>query len=222
MLALALLVGGAALMSPRPAEARRPRPFLVQKVASGLVIHQEPRPSSPRVGEIPAAAQGLVASGRRRRAGRAIWHEVQYQGVRGWVNAPTLQGKAPPIARAARAPSDAGVFMEDLVCMGRSPDWKLVIDCDGTVACNVGCASAAQLHAVPAQREKREKGTWRMSIRDDQGHDVMLVSLRYTGQCLDGLSDDRYAYRVSTLTAEGARQSGCCNRLEPTITTAAP
>jgi hypothetical protein len=215
---LALLV--ALLALPEEAQARRRRPFLVQGVGSGLVIRQQPTPTSPRVGEIPAAAPGLIASGRRRRAGRSVWHEVEYQGVRGWVNAPTLQAQRPPPARAAARASEEGVFMEDLVCLGRAPDWKLVIDRDGSVACTTGCAAAEELRAVPAQAEKGRKSSWRMSIRDERDNDVMLVSLRYTGQCQDA-AGERYAYRVNTLSADGTRQSGCCNRTDETVTTTA-
>src|SRR6187455_3100268 len=71
------------------APRRRVRPA-AEAPATSLVIHQEPRPTSPRVGEIPVAARGLITSGRRQRIGRSVWHEVQYQGVRGWVNAPAL------------------------------------------------------------------------------------------------------------------------------------
>jgi uncharacterized membrane protein len=108
--------------------------------------------------------------------------------------------------------------VEDLVCLGRAPDWKLVVDRDGSVACSAGCGGADRLRAMPAQREKGRQTTWRMSIRDDRDNDVMLVSLRYTGQCQDA-AGERYAYRVNTLSADGTRQSGCCNRVErPTIT----
>lgn len=206
---------------PGVAEARRRRPFLVEGIPAGMVIRQEPRPTSPQVGSIPAAARGLVASGRRQRLGRSVWHEVEYQGVRGWVNAPALQPSRAPAGTGPRAPLESGVFVEDLVCLGRSPDWKLVIDRDGSVACTAGCTRPAQLRALPAQPEKGRKGTWRMSIRDREGNDVMLVSVRYTGQCHD-VSGDRYAYRVSTLAADGTRQSGCCNRTGAPTATATP
>jgi hypothetical protein len=203
--------------APGPAEGRpRPRPFRVEGIPTALVIRQAPRPDSPRVGEIPAAARGIVASGRRQRLGRTLWHEVQYQGVRGWVDAPTLaRHRARPLPPGG-APAGGGVFMEDLVCQGRAPDWKLVIDRDGTVACSAGCTGPAQLRALPAQPEKR-RGSWRLAIRDGRGHDRMLVSLRYTGQCSDA-AGDLYAYRVNTLAVDGTRQSGCCNRLEAPIT----
>jgi hypothetical protein len=94
-----------------------------------------------------------------------------------------------------------------------------VVDRDGSVACSAGCAGADRLHAIPAQREKGRHTTWRMAIRDDRDNDVMLVSLRYTGQCQNA-AGERYAYRVNTLSADGTRQSGCCNRVERPTTTA--
>ena len=60
-----------------------------------------------------------------------------------------------------------------------------------------------------------------MAIRDQRGNDVMLVSLRYTGQCQDA-TGDRYAYRINTLAVDGTRQSGCCNRTSTPTATAAP
>ena len=202
---------------PAPAAARR-RPI---DVPVALVIRQEPRATSPRVGEIPPSARGLITSGRRQRIGRSIWHEVQYQGVRGWVNAPTLPAQQAAARAAATAGlPDAGVFMEDLVCVGRAPDWKLVIDRDGSVDCSTGCSRSARLRALPAEQDKEQKGVWRMAIRDNRGNDVMLVSLRYGGACSDGVSSDAYAYRINTLTADGLRQSGCCNRLDRSGTAA--
>jgi uncharacterized membrane protein len=216
-LGLLALLAVTGLAAP-PAHARQPRPFLVDAVASGMVIRQEPRPTSPRVGEIPAAARGLFASGRRHRSGREVWHEVQYRGVRGWVNAPRLLARPTETETPAAPPGEAGVFVEDLVCLGRSPNWKLVVDRDGSVACSAGCTGVDRLHAIPAQRDKGRQTIWRMAIRDEQDNDVMLVSLRYTGQCQDA-AGERYAYRVNTLSADGTRQSGCCNRVaRPTIT----
>jgi uncharacterized membrane protein len=211
---LVLLLGaGLGALPAAAAPPRRPRP--ADEANAALVIRQEPRPNSPRVGEIPASARGLITSGRRQRIGRSVWHEVQYQGVRGWVNTPSLQPQRPAaVAEAGAALPDAGVFMEDLVCVGRAPDWKLVIDRDGSVDCTSGCSKAARLRALPAQQDKREKGVWRMSIRDDGDNDVILVSLRYGDSCSDGVSGDAYAYRINTLSADGQRQSGCCNRVD--------
>jgi uncharacterized membrane protein len=223
-LRLFLLGAALAMTPPGPAQAdqannnvrRRPRLAGDTGTPSTLVIRQEPRPGSPRVGEIPASARGLITSGRKQRIGRSVWHEVQYRGVRGWVNAspPRQAVQAEATAALPEAGVDTGVFLEDLVCVGRAPDWKLVIDRDGSVDCNAGCSRSASLRALPARQDKQQKGVWRMAIRDDQDNDVMLVSLRYGGACSDGVSGDAYAYRINTLSADGVRQSGCCNRLE--------
>jgi hypothetical protein len=203
----------------RPAREPAPQRYLVPEEAVGvrLIIRQEPRENSPRVGEIPRSARGVVASGRRHRARRVLWHEVQYRGVRGWVNTPTLQPRARrAVAVAEPVEGDPGVFVEDLVCWGRAPDWKLVIDRDGSVACNAtgSCSLSSRLRALPARPDPRRKATWRMEIRDQEDGTVMNVSLRYTGQCQNGVSGELFAYRITTYSADGIDQIGCCNRVD--------
>jgi len=51
-----------------------------------LNVRSAPGPKHPVVGEIPPEATGVVATGARRQVGPAVWREVTYGNVRGWVN----------------------------------------------------------------------------------------------------------------------------------------
>lgn len=51
-----------------------------------LNVRSGPSPRHDIVGTIPPDAAGLVPLGGRRQIGPAVWREVSYRGIRGWVN----------------------------------------------------------------------------------------------------------------------------------------
>src|SRR5262245_12902463 len=106
MILLTLLLAGPAVAGqPRraPTESARPRTFSVRGLADWdrLKIRLQPTASSPAVGEIPPKASGVIATGRSRREARAVWREVEYQGVRGWVHGKFVTRKASAAPAAA-------------------------------------------------------------------------------------------------------------------------
>jgi hypothetical protein len=198
-----------------------------------LKMRLAPGQTSPAVGEIPARAQGVVGTGRQRHVGRAVWHEVEYQGVRGWVHGRFIRpeaGTAAPLV-AATAGDGGAVFAEDLVCVGQAPAWKLVIDRDGSTAGSTAFGRAlTDVHALAAQpqrsapqrpasqkpaSQKPAPRTWTMTLEDAQGIGVATVTLRES-RCTAGNASDVYGYEVTTHQPDGTVLSGCCNRrLEP-------
>ena len=51
-----------------------------------LNVRSGPSPKHEVVGTIPPDANGVMPLGGRRQIGPAVWREVSYQGIRGWVN----------------------------------------------------------------------------------------------------------------------------------------
>jgi uncharacterized membrane protein len=184
-----------------------------------LKMRLAPGLASPAVGEIPARAGGVLGTGRRRHVGRALWREVEYQGVRGWVHGKFIRREAsnaaPPITTS---PGDrADVFIEDLVCVGHAPAWKLVVDRDGSTAGRTALGAVlTDVHALAAQLQKGPSAktaarTWSMTLEDAQGVGVATLTLREQ-RCTAGNGSEIYGYEVSTHNPDGTVLAGCCNR----------
>jgi uncharacterized membrane protein len=185
-----------------------------------LKMRLAPGPASPAVGEIPARAGGVMGTGRQRHVGRALWREVEYQGVRGWVHGKYIRREASTIPPATAAPprDGAGVFIEDLVCVGHAPSWKLVVDRDGSTAGRTAAgAILTDVHALGAQLQKGSSAkaprTWSMTLEDAQGVGVATLTLREQ-RCTAGNGSEIYGYEVSTHQPDGTVLAGCCNRRE--------
>jgi uncharacterized membrane protein len=184
-----------------------------------LKMRLAPGPASPAVGEIPARAAGVMGTGRRRHVGRALWREVEYQGVRGWVHDKYIRREASTGVPASAAPARdrPDVFVEDLVCVGQAPSWKLVIDRDGSAAGRTALGAVlSDVHALAAQLQKtspKAARTWSMTLEDAQGVGVATLTLREQ-RCTSGPAGEIYGYEVSTHNPDGSGLSGCCNRRE--------
>jgi hypothetical protein len=83
----------------RPVSAVSPAPNAANTTAGGLrfavrgvdpsdVLNMRagPSPKHDVVGSIPPDGSGVIPVGGRRQIGPAVWREVSYRGVRGWVN----------------------------------------------------------------------------------------------------------------------------------------
>jgi hypothetical protein len=222
---LPLAAGSQPRRAPTSDTAAR-RTFAVRGLADWdrLKIRLQPTPSSPAVGEIPPKASGVIATGRSRRAHRALWREVEYQGVRGWVHGRFVTPRAGVAARvrAGRTAAVSGVdqgpvFAQDLVCVGAAPAWKLIVDRDGSAAGNAsfGAGGLGDVHALPAQlqKEKGRPAVWSMTLADAQGIGALTLSLRRTERCQVLGTNDRYVYEAATYQPSGRVLTGCCNAL---------
>lgn len=213
-LALLLLVALPLVPATAGAAFPRHRSFVeLQAPERSLPIKQNPGRASRPVSTIPAGTPPVVATGRSRKVERALWIEVEHQGIRGWVPGRAMRrASAAPPTEPLNAPTE--VFVEDLVCLGGPPGWKLVIDRDGSVDCSDGCRVNGKMVASPARRKPDKQAAWSILIRDSAGAPSMFVQLRHTGQCRDGASIARFAYRVAMRTTDGRKFYGCCNRIE--------
>lgn len=216
LLAGCLLLGWAA--SARASSHAGPQRLEVRGLADWdrLKMRLGPGPTSPAVGEIPPRASGVLGTGRQRQVGRAVWHEVEYQGVRGWVHGRYIRRE--PGASSGPSRANLGdVFSEDLVCVGNVPAWKLVVDRDGSTAASPAFGPAlTDVHAraaLPqkAPTQKAAARTWSMTLQDAQGVGVATLTLRES-RCTAGNAAEAYAYEVTTHQPSGAVLTGCCNR----------
>jgi hypothetical protein len=214
---LVTVMAMALAVAPPAAAASRGKPFFVepQPPRAHVQIKQTPGQKGRAVSAIASGTAPVVATGRRRKVGRALWLEVEHQGIRGWVPGRAVRRAASASGDSQYLPGDAReVFVEDLVCLGVRPGWKLVIDRDGSVDCTDGCRGAGRLRASTARRTPDRRAAWTMLIKDPAGMSAMTVHLRHTGQCRDGASVSRFAYRIAVRTADGRKRYGCCNRIE--------
>jgi uncharacterized membrane protein len=174
-----------------------------------LKMRLGPGANSPAVGEIPARAQGVIATGRQRHVGGAIWREVEFQGVRGWVLGRFIRREASAAAASRGDTSD--VFAEDLVCVGHAPAWKLVVDRDGSTAGSTAFGRGlTDVHALAAQPQRGAGRSWSMTLEDAEGVGVATLSLRQA-HCTAGNAADVYGYEVTTHQPNGIVLTGCCN-----------
>jgi hypothetical protein len=222
-LACLLGVTAPATASRQAGPQRAPHRLEVRGLADWdrLKMRLAPGPSSPAVGEIPPRASGVVGTGRQRHVGRAVWHQVEYQGVRGWVHGRYVRREAGSVPDGHRREPAARVFPEDLVCVGSGPPWKLVVDRDGSTAASASFGrTLADVHALPAEPQKpaaQKSGarawgrTWSMTLEDAQGVGVATLILR-EARCSAGNVREVYGYEVTTHLPNGSVLSGCCNR----------
>jgi hypothetical protein len=193
-----------------------------------LKIRLQPGPASPHVGDIPAGTVAVMATGRTKKVAGDLWREVEFQGVRGWVNGRFVsrRGRAaeagPAVTGSVRAGSKPEpVFAEDLVCAGTAPVWKLVVDRDGSAAGSAGFGPGGlgDVHALPAQSQKGPGRAWSMTLEDAQGIGVVTLDLRRTDRCEVIGTNDRHSYEVAVRRPDGEVLAGCCNskRRSPNI-----
>lgn len=109
-------------------------------------------------------------------------------------------------------PSSEDVAGLDLTCGGTEPFWSLDV----------------QGRQATFYRMDHEKESWRLSsvegavgrpdyqiIRgEDAGSRDVLLTLRKTGACSDGMSDFLYTHEIVVTRESGESLAGCCGRIE--------
>ena len=71
--------------------------------------------SAPIVAKIPADAKDVKGIGRTLKVGQSLWHEIVYNGVKGWVNGRYLQEIRKSIYSLPYS----------ILCSGAEPFWSL-------------------------------------------------------------------------------------------------
>ncbi|MCB1776092.1 MAG: hypothetical protein KDI50_01525 [Candidatus Competibacteraceae bacterium] len=167
-----------------------------------LNIRSRPEASAARVGVIPPDGTGIRLLGPTAKVGSSTWREIEYQGMRGWVNARFLA--APP----ARPDTD-GLEM-DLQCLGTEPFWNMHIQGSRMELDRMGNKTSFTVSAPVASAN--HANIWSMTFANPAtgAHGVAFVER--TGHCSDDMSDHRYEYTLRTRFGDDAVLSGCCNR----------
>lgn len=151
------------------------------------------------VGEIPANASGIEATGRSVDLNGRLWREIRYQGVDGWVAARFLR-------------TESVVSMPaDLRCGGTEPFWGLAIA--GSYGEFTSPNDDKRQLSVVGPLPGRNRGSLWSYRMTDGGGAVFNGLVVYTDQCSDGMSDFSYAfeiYLIGTDEASGPMQ-GCCS-----------
>lgn len=154
------------------------------------------------VGAIPHDATDIFVTGVSIDVDGAVWREVIYDGVLGWVNAHFLQ----PTSHLLEPP-------EALSCGGTEPFWNVEID-----GVNSQLFSPEQETAIPLDELRFNPGIGRTDLwgynlgSSDRAHELDIVVL-YSGSCSDGMSDLIYDYDAFLLglAPNRAPAHGCCN-----------
>lgn len=184
--------------------------FQIDGVAADdvLNIRSSPDAASGLVAAIPAGTANIDGLGMPLKVGQASWQRVRYGGAVGWVNARFLKpnASAPPAAPTRAA---GGVLLlQPLLCFGTEPFWALEFGADGSATCGQSCDGPAGLRVVNVQVSP--KG-------DPEGFDILTAKgavylravMERTGQCSDGMSDNRYPFVFSGVGVPGPL-GGCC------------
>jgi uncharacterized membrane protein len=184
-------------LTPEPAMAYR-----VVGVAAGdvLNVRRDADAAAEKVGNLPADADDVVATGSRVEWNGSVWWGVLLDdGTRGWVNARFLM----PVS----ADPDPETF--PLACFGTEPFWSLKIV--GTRAVFSAPDSEETFVAGETAVAIAHRGRLAVPLSAGGGHGA-LAAFRTYDFCSDGMSDTSYPYEAVLMTPGGAVYSGCCER----------
>jgi uncharacterized membrane protein len=205
--------------APSPAQQSAPEnnSFTVVGVAEGDVLNLRSAPdrSSALIGSIPRGSADVIGVGTPTQVEQTTWQRVRFGGIVGWVNARFLQAKggAPAVASSAPArPGQASTVNLDgllpLICFGNEPFWGIQFKADGSATCEAMCEGPPSLRIANLSRTASGDPQG-FDLLDAQGGLFLHGTLRRTGQCSDGMSDNVHPY-VFTATGKRGPLQGCC------------
>ncbi|TVR60231.1 MAG: hypothetical protein EA420_14630 [Candidatus Competibacteraceae bacterium] len=169
-----------------------------------LNIRARPDPAAPIVGGIPADGTGIRWLGPAKQHGRSTWREIEYQGLRGWVNTRFLT-----VARAASA--DEGGLDADLHCLGTEPFWRISIRGSRMELDQMGDKS--QFTAAAPRVSANHTNVWAVTFENPTRGERGTAFLERTGRCSDDMSDHQYQYTFRVMIGDDVVWSGCCDRI---------
>lgn len=164
-------------------------------------------PTSARiVGTIPADARGVAGTGVTIVVGNDRWHEVSYNGVKGWVSGRYL----------APAQDGSGTPPTQLACAGTEPFWSIEFS-DGQAvrrdATEEASADGTGYAVSPPAAAVGRNHVWAMNMtRRGSAGTGTAVFIR-TDSCSDGMSDFTYPIEFVFSETDGGQTvlSGCCS-----------
>lgn len=188
------------------AGTEQPRSVVGVEPNDSLNLRAQAGANSAIVGKIPHDATQVFPTGKRVSRGKATWLEVEYQGVRGWVNARYLQrttsaDQAGTVRKSAIGP---------LRCIGTEPFWNLVLS-QGMFTFSAPYLSdrTRSFQAGPLRPSMNRDNIWSIASTDQS----LSLFLEKTNACSDDMSDRIYPY-TTTLRLGSTLLSGCCYPLQ--------
>ena len=171
--------------------------------ADVLNIRARPEANAAVVGAIPANGVGIRLLGSTDPKARSTWREVEYQGMRGWVNARFLTVQT--------VSSETQGLAADLRCLGTEPFWGVRIQGAQMELDQMGSKSRFSL-SVP-RVSANHTNVWSITVKGAAPGQRGVVFVERTDQCSDNMSDERYRYTFRIRLASDVVLSGCCNRI---------
>lgn len=168
--------------------------------------------SVPVVGRIPADGVNIRGTGNAVDTGGSVWLEIEYEGVRGWVNSRFLAEAVP--GGATPPPADGQIGK--LSCGGTEPFWSMTIRRGRARFEDPNGFAGTRVTRYTVSRWIKARGSLSdhvIYMRRDKGGRPGVATARYTGRCSDGMSDRNYGYEFmfhDGVDMENA-WSGCCS-----------
>ena len=167
-----------------------------------LNIRSRPEARAALIGAIPSDGTGIRLLGPTARVGQSTWREIEYQGMRGWVNARFL-------AAQPSGPDADGLEM-DLHCLGTEPFWNIHIQGSRMELDRMGDKTSFAVSAPVASAN--HVNIWSMTFTNTATGADGVAFVEHTGHCSDDMSDHLYEYTLRARFGDDAVLSGCCNR----------
>jgi uncharacterized membrane protein len=109
----------------------------------------------------------------------------------------------PPAAATA-----ADALAAPLTCFGNEPFWALELKTDGSASCSGTCEGPAGLRMSSVQKAPGGDPL-ALDVVAPGGSLFLSASIRHTGKCSDGMSDNLHPCEFSAHGAPG-KLDGCC------------
>lgn len=149
------------------------------------------------VGELPANATGIEATGLSVEFEGGLWREIRYKGSPGWVADRFLKSEGMP------------EIPGNVQCGGTEPFWDFSVEADGARFSTPDDRRNLSITSVRRGVNRIDVWAYRMVGEDRSAVTGLLV---YTDRCSDGMSDFNYAlefYLIGIGKDSGPLQ-GCC------------
>ena len=196
-----------------------PRVFSVTRVApwDKLNVREEPGASAKVIGKIPSDGEGVVVIGDKEKIGNAIWINVAWGSLKGWVNERYLASDY--VKKEADTPqfrSRVGQSKETdksdvaLECGGVKPFWNIDISKN-----DIQVSIKDEHYSLPIYSQ-RTSSRYKAStiIKGKDRADTAKLYLTKDNTCRDGITSIDYPYTIRAIINGKTSYSGCCSLAE--------